>query len=266
MKTDNKSGTTAEIVRSCIEKLKKRHPNWSSSQIAYSIGMGRSTFNRLENGLVKNPSPNTVMQLLLALGNNCKLSEVLEMVASQNTNLSDTLKRKFSYVLDKSVVLGSLTEFFTQSDCRPVMLLATTGLEGTDRGEVKNEYGNHGLKVLDELLEAGALAESGGRIRACEYDGEKPFILSREILRDLFLDCLKNRYFPEQKGVNDNWLSFQTEGVDKAKVMGLIRSEFEKTYDSIEKIIRLKENRGSDKIFIGMASDSLLTDNNVTGE
>ena len=249
---------TAAMVKSCIDELKEKHSNWSSSQIAHAIGMGRSTFNRLENGIGK-PSFHSVMKLLLAVGKTCKISGILETVDKKDV---DTVKKDLSLAhIDGSVLLGQLAEYFGSKDSRMVMLLATTGLKGTSRKEAAEQYGNQGLKVLEELLDAGVLEESDAGIKGRDYDGRDPFIIDQGLFKNLLVDCLKEKYDPAKSGSGENWLSFQTEGVDKKKVIGLVRSSLKRAYEEIEEIIRSDEFRGDDKIFVGMVTDSLLTEN-----
>ncbi len=63
----------------------------------------------------------------------------------------------------------------------------------------------------------------------------------------------------EKFGQDENWLSFQSESVNKSKAMALIRSKLQKTYKEIkEEILYSSDYYGNDKVFIGMVADSLL--------
>ena len=259
-----KRNQTTELIGECVGTLKKKYPNWSSAQIAKSIGISRATFNRLENGTT-NPSLDSLMRLILSSGKICKLSEFLDSLKVRDEKLSEDIKGKYRHVFDKSIILGELSGYFAQTEFMMLMVSATAG-GGTTRREIRECYGNHGLRVLDKLVGTGILVESDGKIVAREYDGESPFVLDHRTLKKILSYCLEHRYSPEKSGSGENWLSLQTEGVDKAKVMPLMREELDKAYNAIEKVIRSEENRGKDKIFIGMVSDSLLVENTKCGK
>ncbi len=68
--------SNSTLMCSCVKKLRERYPNWSSSQIANKVGIGRATLNRIENGLA-NPSVDTMIKLLSSSGEQSKISFLL---------------------------------------------------------------------------------------------------------------------------------------------------------------------------------------------
>ncbi len=107
------------------------------------------------------------------------------------------------------------------------------------------------------MLKANILFETRGIIKA----NEEKITFTQDILKDTLIKCIEENYSCEKFGLGESWLSFQTESVDKAKAMKLIREKLQKTYKEIkEEILYSPEYYGNDKVFIAMAADSLLKD------
>lgn len=252
--TGNLNGT---LVRQCIGALKRRHPNLSSRQIAERAGMSQSTFNRLENGGAESATLNTVVKLMSALGQTKKIPEMVEAIVGGGRGFAGKTRDNLSHNLDASVLAGHLTEHLKDPDHRMVLLLAASR-EGTTREEVRREHGEAGLKALDAMLRSGALeAAPGGAIKE-RLLKDAPFTTDQDVLKDVLVHCVKAKYDPERYGTGENWLSFQTESVDLGKAMGLIRRKLRQAYKEIEGVLRSGEYSGKDKVFVGMAADSLL--------
>ena len=247
-----------QMASSCLNKLKERHPKLSMSQIAQKVGVGRSTLSRIENGTA-NPSLNTIIQMLQYLGDSRKLSDVLGLV-DENRDPGE-IKESLSHNIDSSVLLGQrMAELFAHPRYRMVLFLVTASCKGGTREEVRRVYGDHGIKILNELVKMGVLRESkDGAVtaHAAHYDGETPYTFEQTTTKDLLVDCITERYDPEKYGQGKNWLSIQTDSVDKNKVTKAIRDECKEFYGRIDKILRSKEYDGKDKIFVGMATDFL---------
>jgi len=246
------------LGRDCVRELKLKYPKYSSAQIAKEIGMSQPTFSRIENGQT-NPSLNSVSKLLSAIGKSHKIAEAIEIA---NPSLASTLKENLSHNIDTPVMGGELAKFFSSSEYRNILLLALTR-SGTTRDEVQGEYGNAGIKKLEEMLEVTILSESRGIIKA----NDDKVTFDQEILRDSLLSCVAQSYDVEKFGQDENWLSFQSESVDKTKAMALIRSKLQKTYREIkEEILYSSDYYGNDKVFIGMVADSLLKEPSDSSE
>ncbi len=242
--------TNSVLARDCVRELKTRYPNYSSSQIAALIGMSQPTFCRIENGQT-NPCLTSVSKLLSSLGKSHKISEAIE---TADPNLASMIKENLSHNIDTPVMGGDFAKYFAKSDYRNLMLLALTRA-GTTRDEVQSEYGNSGLRKLEEILSNGILLETRGVIKA----DEEKVTFDQDILRDALAGCITEHYDVEKYGSGENWLSFQTESVNKYKALALIRAKLQKTFMEIkEEILYSQECYGNDKVFIGMVCDSLL--------
>jgi len=246
------------LARECVRELKVKYPNFSSAQIAKQIGMSQPTFSRIENGQT-NPSLNSISKLLSAIGKSHKISEAIEIA---NPSLASTLKENLSHNIDTPVMGGELAKYFSNTEYRNILLLALSR-SGTTRDEVQGEYGNAGIKKLEEMLNSAILSESRGIVKA----NEEKVTFDQDILRDSLLSCIAEKYDVEKFGQDENWLSFQTESVNKNKAMALIRSKLQKTYKEIkEEILYSPDYFGNDKVFIGMVADSLLKEPSDSSE
>ena len=260
-----------ELVRSCIKELKRKYPNWSSTQIANFVGMGRSTFNRLENGTGK-PGLDSIIKLLSSSGRIGKVSDIPKMIG--DATVADGVAKNLSHNADSAIIEERLAEFFASYGHRMILLLATADEKGIARRHLKEEYGSSGMRMVNELIDIGILTETGDGILKCKgYAGnkEEPQTLGQNTLKDLLVDCIREKYDAGKFGGNENWLSLQTGTVDKEKAMGLIRMEFKKAYERIEEALSSDEFDGNDRIFVGMVTDSLLIgssqdqNNNING-
>ena len=240
------------LILSCVSKLKERYPHLSSSQIAKKVGIGRSTLNRIENGFA-NPGLNTLIKLLSFLGEHEKLSGVLEFASDPKQ-----IEEKISHNVD-SVILGGLTKHLNHSDYRGILLLIMASAQGSTWREIEREYGRQGMRIVRELIEMEIVTESSGelKIHPHYYDGESTYATDQKTNQNSLLYCLKEKYDHEKFGTERNWLSFQTDSVNKEKAMKLIRAELKKAYTNIDKIIRSEKFKGNDKIFVGLVTDTL---------
>ena len=135
-------------------------------------------------------------------------------------------------------------------------MLLSFSRSGTTREEVEGEYGNSGLRKLEELLKKGILSESEGAIYGMKEKERVTF--DQETLVDVFANCTLDSYIPEDFGTGKNWLSFQTNSIDEKKAFKLIHSKLQKTFKEIDEILSLPDYHGKDKVFVGMVADFLL--------
>ena len=250
--TTSYSTSNKLLAQNCVRELKLKYSNYSSAQIAREIGMIQSTFCRIENGQ-SNPSLNSINKLLSALGQSHKMSDA---IAYADPSLALTIKKNLSHNYETAIAGNQFAKFFSKYDYRKVLLLALTR-SGTTRDEVQGEYGQSGIRKLDELLKAEILFNSRGVIKA----HEEKISFNQDILKDSLINCIEENYETEKFGKNENWLSFQTESVNKEKAMSLIRKKLQTAYKEIkDEILYSPEYYGNDKVFIGMVADSLLKD------
>ncbi len=239
-----------ELARNCVEALKDLHPKYSSSQLAKLVGISQSTFNRIENGQT-NPNLLNISKLLGYLKSTHKISDASKFLPE---SLTLKIKENLSHNFENPIIGGDFASYFSKSSYRNIMLLALTK-SGTTRDEIQLEYGNSGLKLLNELIEKKLLNETRGIIRGFE----ETVSFNQEILKQTLISCVTEKYNAEEFGQGVNWLSFQSESINKNKAMELIRSKLQKAYKEIdEEILNSPEYAGNDKVFIGMVADSLL--------
>ena len=257
MEAQKNEESILDIAQNCVHTLKARHPNCSSAQIASNIGMEQSTFSRIENGQTKSPNLNSVIKLLLASGMSFKLTKVIEKL---NPSLAQVLEKNMSHNAENPFIGSELSHYLKMPVYRNVILLASSR-SGTTRKEIEQECGELGLQKLDELLKKGIFQESEeAGIRATEKGVRVTF--DQDTLTELLINCIQDYYASKDFALSKNWLSIQTESVNKDKVLGLIRSKMQRVYNEVEEMIRLPEYQGNDKIFVGMVTDSITKKSN----
>lgn len=246
------SGSQTNLIKDCVRELQRRFPGLSSTQIAIKIGMSQSTFSRIENGQTR-PNVSNISKLLSAAG---KTHQISEAVLLSDPKLMAQVKNNLSHNFETPIMGGEFAKYFSVPDFRKIILLALTN-SGTTRVEIQTEYGNSGIKKLEDLLKVSIIFEDRGIIRA----NEEKVSFTQDLLKESLISCINDNYDPEKFGKALNWLSFQTESVNKSKAMKLIHARLQKTYKEIkEEILYSPEYQGNDKVFIGMVADSLLSD------
>ena len=184
--------TALECAQGCIRVLKEKFPRYSSSQIAMTIDVPQSTFSRLENGQ-GNPNLCTLSKLYAATkSDDYNMAEVIEMF---DPALAGVIKKNIPHTIENPIVSGDFAQYFKQDKYRYIMLMALT-VAGTTREEVKNEYGQMGLKNLQELLDSNILEESDGVIKAPVNSDGKTVSFEQDVLKDVLVDCIKDHYDP----------------------------------------------------------------------
>ena len=78
MTYEQEKESLARVLRDKIFSYKAARPNLSSSQIASKFGMSNSTFSRLENLDIKNPTFDQVMRIFIGTGDKPGLLEYLK--------------------------------------------------------------------------------------------------------------------------------------------------------------------------------------------
>ena len=241
------------LTQSCIQKLKEKYPNFSSSQIASVIGIEQSTFSRIENQETKTPSLNTMLKLLSGLDNK---GSVADSMKAQFPPFINMVQNSMSHNSKNSIMSQELVKYFKMPIYRDIMLLASTS-SGTTRSEVQKEFGDMGMRKLNELLKDKIVTESQDVIRVTAIKEGDRVTFDQDTIKELMVNCTKDHYDPDMFGLDDSWLTFQSESVDEEKALKHIIPIFKEAYNKVEKIFRSPDFKGKGKIFIGMVSGSL---------
>ena len=253
------------LARSCLLKLKRKYPFLSRSQIAEKIGIGNATLHRVENGVGK-PNIRTLMRLLSSIGLARTIAEVEILLQQEGAALPEGVNEHLSHLKNVPVLDEDLAEGFKNKE-RSMILLMASYSGGTTREEIRGEYGSNGIRLLDDMLRTGTLKEEDGAIKSSVTDQEGPWTIDHRTFKELLVSCIQEKYDPDLYGSGKNWFSFQGDSVDMTRAMPEIREIIQGAFVKIEEVLRSKEYQGKDKMFVGMVSDSLISNGmNQQGE
>ena len=140
------------LSRSYIKKIKERF-HLGTSKIAKKIGVSYSCLNRIEKGESKS-SLVTTLRLLSLSGESKQATEILKR--------AEELKRAEGDIFYKmnSTKRREAEEYLNDPHTQEVTRFIVDGPKGRTRGEVKNEYGVQGIKILDEFIKMDIVTKS----------------------------------------------------------------------------------------------------------
>lgn len=252
---ESKSGLCNDL-RQMVLSYSGQFPNLSLPQIAKKINVAYPTLNRIMNGS-GNPSLSVVTNIIVNSGHGNKLEDFLTRM---DPGLAKAFRNYFSHNHETPVLDPHTSTLFANKDYLFILLLAFSE-SGTTRTEIFNEYGNSGLKRLDELLLQKILKQENEKIIG---DASK-ITFNQKVMKTAVVHCIEESYDPDQFGKGTNWLSLQTESVDKMKAIPEIRKIMQKAYSDIKEILYSDEFSGDDKIFISMIADKITSESNEKG-
>lgn len=154
-----------------------------------------------------NPNPETVIKILNTTGDDELL---IKYMTDFHPEISSIMNQKFSHNKEYEFVDSKESSYYTNENYFLIMSLASTS-NGTTKEEVSYNLGMVGLERLFELVEVGMVLED----KDGNYFGKNTnFKLSFSDIKKKMEFALKH-YRLEEAGSVNNWLSFQTESVNK---------------------------------------------------
>ena len=248
-----------EILGKCISDLKQRHPRLSDAQIADSIDIRRSTFNRIKNE-GKFPRLDNLIKIVIGSGN----SEILaEAIALLDEGLGKSLKSALSVALnEKNQILTSseLEQLFEDRTLFVAYLLADMP-NGTSKEQVVEVLGNSGLHSIAKLIKKEILKEEFGRY----------FVVNRGVLIRSF-DSIKHHlntyskfYKPEHVGQERNYAHSLTDGLNKAGLKK-VQEAHRRLHEELQNIYRDEANKGNIPSFSVAFCDTFTAINSTSEE
>ncbi|MCO4795314.1 MAG: helix-turn-helix domain-containing protein [Bacteriovoracaceae bacterium] len=239
-----------QALRRRVKHYKREHPALSSQQIAKKFNMSSSTLNRIENQDIRNPTIDQVLKVLRGTG---ETNDLLGFIEEYYPDIADTYKRVYTQNADANFVNPELEKYFSDKKYFKILLLAFTG-SGTSREEIVCLFGLEGESRLDELIKLNLLKVTGNNI--CQ--GEAEFKMSQQVSKSLLGLTVEAYYKPENMGNFSNYLVMITKEVNKKKTDELVIKVLEEARSKILNILNDPENKGSDKMFLGLTMDSLV--------
>ncbi len=243
-------------LKQVVQTYASAYPNLSLPQISKKINVAYPTLNRIMNGS-GNPSLSVVTNILVNTGNGKRLEDFMTRM---DPDMAKAFKNYFSHNHDTPVLDPKTSTLFANKDYLFILLLAFSK-SGTSREEIRDEYGKAGINRLEELIDQKILSETSGVIRG----DVSRVTFNQKVMKEAVLHCIEESYDPSQFGKGTNWLSLQTESVNKQKAIPEIRRILQSAYSEIKEILYSDEFQGEDKIFISMIADK-ITSNSHEGQ
>lgn len=252
MTYEQEKESLARVLRDKIFSYKAARPNLSSSQIASKFGMSNSTFSRLENLDIKNPTFDQIIKIFNGTGAQAEMMDYLKRYYPQITR---AYMEAFPQIADGSAVSAEVKSYVTNPETCKIMLLAFSEC-GVSKDQIKEEYGNNGVRTLEYLVDKTILIEKDERF----FPKDKGVFLTQEDTKFLAQYALENFYdvrgFEEETA--SNYLTFQSEGIDLDRVYPQIISLLRELTGRVRTIFNNPENHGEDTVFVSLISDSIM--------
>lgn len=244
----------AGVLRERILDYKKARPNLSSQQIATKFGMSSSTFNRIENLDIKTPTFDQVIKVFNGTG--CR-GDLLAYLKGNYPEIAQAYLGHYPQSESgASIVSNDIKKYLVDPSTSKLMILAFSKC-GLCRDQVKEEFGNDGIRSLDFLIDQGVLVKKGERY----FPREKGTILSQKDTKYLCEHTLKQCY--DLRGLEEeraaNYMTFQSESIDIDKAYPLIIGLLKEVNQRVREIFNNSEFEGDDTVFVSLVSDTVLT-------
>lgn len=232
-----------EVLRTKIKAYKREHPRLNSSQIARKFGIATSTFNRIENKDIRNPSIEQAVKVLRGTGGN---EEVAGFIRTYYPDIHEGLLEYFVESTKDSQLEDSVEKYFCDEATYKMMMLATTKL-GLSESYVLQEFGRSGHKTFMKLASKGILVNRNNRFFASDKDIYLDSSTSSKVASLEFDMIAKKQMVGEDfKGSSMLWY----ESVDFQKIKSDLKALTEDYDNSVRKLLKDPRNTGQDLVTV----------------
>ena len=234
-------------LKNILLDYQNRHPHLSLPQIAKRMCVSHSTLEKIING-ESHLEISEMANILIYSGSRDKLADYLKRT---NPDFVNAFEKSLTPQHEVPFLEEDSGEYFTKKEYLLILIQAYTR-KGTSYKEIKDRYGKEGEDRLKELLEKRILKMEEGRILGVEKKATYSQVKLHKTLQ-----LLMENYDPSLFGQDKNWLSLQTESVDKKKATVAVRKVLRRAYDDIRDILYGEDYKGTDVFFIGMVFDQI---------
>jgi hypothetical protein len=245
-----------EFLESCVDKIKKSYPRFSSLQIAKKLGIPNSTFDRISKSEVQKPSFNYALKIVQEV---CGEESVQSFIKKFYPKMYEDFSTVYPGNKEVPFVAPEAEIYFQDPTTYELMLMATTS-NGLTREKTIFEFGRRGISVLEKLLQDGILKEKNGRISV-----EGPVNAKQETVHKLLQNLVELSYDVDAFGDHKSWLSLQYESVNLEVVIPRLREILIKTNQEIRDLMNAPESKGKEIAWVGLVMDSLSKHSNLYG-
>lgn len=255
MLSQEESQSIAEELSNRIRAYKRKRPNLSSQNIAKRFGISASTFNRIENLDIKTPTFEQIVRVLSGTGHD---EDLVKFVESKFPHLSTLLATKTTIEnADKKIVINNKVRDYLINSRYTKMVAYIMSKKRVTRNSFKEEFGNDGLIILDELIQDKVVRDESGQLCVSK---EYHYVPSVSDVRDILINLLQTSF--DVKGAQErksaNIISLQMKSINAKKVLPIMYEKLSDLRHEFDAIIRNPENIGDDPIYMGLVCDTLI--------
>lgn len=240
----------SDFLESCVSKIKKTYPRFSSLQLSRRLGIPNSTFDRISKKEVKNPSFNYALKIVQEV---CGEDSVQNFIKKFYPKMYEDFSTVYPGNKDVPFVAPEAEAYFQDPSTYEIMLMTTTS-EGLTREKTIQVFGSRGLGILDKLIFNGILKEENDKI---SLDG--PINAKQETVHKLFQNLVSLNYDLDSFGDHKNWLSVQYESVKSEVVVPKLRDICIEANQKIREVMNDPESKGTDVVWAGLVMDSMVS-------
>ena len=252
LETKLKGSNACEVLKSCVQLLKKKYPKFSSKQLAKHLKIPSSTFGRIENQEITTPKFSHALNIIQSV---CEEGDIHKFISKYYSQMASVFENVYSGNSKVKFVPLNCEPYFTNSTTYKIMLFVTSGVFVT-AANIKEKFGSDGLKIVQDLLDKKILIKQGDEILLVK----ETLNTSQETGQKLLQNLVTFNYDVSKFGEASNWLSVQYKAVDKTKVMPRLVEILKEANQKIREVLQSQNNEGSDVVWAGMAMDTLFQD------
>ncbi|OIQ18405.1 MAG: hypothetical protein BM556_09085 [Bacteriovorax sp. MedPE-SWde] len=232
-----------EVLRTRIRQYKREHPRLNSSQVARKFGVATSSFNRIENNDIRNPSIDQAVKILRGCGSN---EDVADFIRMYYPEIHEGL---FEYFVESSkteTLDESVEKYFCDESTYKMMMLATSKC-GLDENYVLQEFGRAGHKTFMKLAAKGVLVNRDGRFFAASKDVYVTDVMMCNISKYMFEEATQ-KYNIGEECIGMTALHY--ESIDLGKIGNDLKALTEDYHMSVQKLLKNPNNHGDQLVAV----------------
>lgn len=249
-----------QSLQNMISLYLGKNPQLTLNALAGRSNVPVTSLRRLMSGQQKNEiAPHSVLNLVSYILREKNLSDLLLKV---DVSISEFLRKHFGHFIFASETRVYNCDLNTElrDQTKYLIYKLAANHNGTDLMTVVDNFGSHGKRKVDEMLNQGLLLMQDERLHA----REKNFSLDLRIAAD-HLPALVQFYKPESmtKGLNTYYNmseSLSPEGIQKIKELQ------RECVKSMNAIMNNEQYFGSIPYFTINLAETMLSDENTTGD
>lgn len=247
---ENNLFNRCERIKIHIDNYLSRNPRLSLQSVEDKTGVPGSTLRRIVS-LKGNPQPEAVIKIFQSLGFD---QDLYKYMNDFHPGIAKIMAHKNSHNNEYKFVNEDERDYFVNEDYFLLINLVYT-TNGTTEEEVSYELGRKGLEKLQELLEKGIVQKSNDARYTGKITNYKLSFADTKKRVELAL----RHYRLEEAGNTNNWISFQTESLNKEGLKALKTLQQKQFVERKEQIFSNPLYNGNLKVYSAAVSSTFLS-------